>query len=621
MKQKSDLTTSSNKQKQASDLVPRFWFCVLFTFPFFVRHLEPSYQWLLATIVLFMGNWSFFYSAYTKKFSIYTLHSVAILTLYLYSLVGKVPLYGTMCAVTVIFLLIRIVEQVIDKQKDVALEKKTKMAPKTAFKLLIDGRTEEIPVELLKEGDTIRVQQNELVPSDGILFSGECEVDESPLTGSKKPVQKVVGSSLLSGSLILKGSAFLRVARPGKMSFFQQVIDIVAAHFAKKLPLEKKVEEFSVQMGMAVLALAAVVFVFGSLFSEPSTGILMAVSLIVGLSPSALLFSSSLLSKLAVAEAANSGIVIRNPEAFDAAASCNMLVVNKNGTLTSAKPAIVSIDPVEDVKMHELLITAASLEVQSMHSYARCIVDKAKEEMLTLEEVQNIEEVPGLGIRGFFNGETLLIGDEKLMENIDLGYQKVRAEDMRNQGYIVLFCAKGGRLLGTLVLSDPVRGDVVNTLKVFKEDGFQLFCLSGDSRVTVVQLVNALGFDRFQAESNPSQKVETIKKLQREGKKVLMVGNNIEAAKVADAGCYLGTRVDIDAPILLLSGSLSSAQNLVAISQAAKKIWTQNSIALYLFMALMLLLSLLGSIGPTHAAFYLLLATTVVGINSLRVVR
>ncbi len=621
MKQKSDLTTSSNKKKESSDLVPRFWFCLLFTFPFFVRNLEPSIQWLLATIVLFMGNWTFFYSVYREKISIYTLYSVAVLVLYLYSLVGKFPLYGTMCAITVLFLLIQIVEQAIDKQKDIAIEKKKNMAPKSAFKLLIDGRTEEIPVDLLKVGDTIRIQQKDVIACDGILFSGESEVDESPVTGNKKSVLKVVGSDVLAGSKVLKGSAFVRATKTAKESVYEKVLANTEALFARKLPLENRVGLFSSQVIIGSIVLGVIVFLFGSLFSEPSNAILMAVSLLIGLSPSALLFSSSLLSKLAIAEAANEGIVVQNPKAFDDAASCTMLVVNKNGTLTYAKPSIVSIDPVEDVKPHELLVAAASLEALSKHPYARCIVEKAREDMLTLDEVTSLEEVPGLGIRANIGQETLRIGDEKLMEGIDLGYYQRRAEDMRNQGYIVLFCAKGKKLLGTIVLSDPVRGDVVETLQAFKGDGFGLFCLSGDSRVTVVQLVNALGFDRFQAEANPIQKVETIKKLQREGKKILLIDNNPELSRIADCGCIFASKVAVDASITLLGGSLASLQNLVALSQSVKKIWMQNSVALYLFMGLMLILSLSGSIGPTYAALYLLLATVAVGINSLRVVR
>ncbi|MBS0636279.1 MAG: cation-translocating P-type ATPase [Verrucomicrobia bacterium] len=517
--------------------------------------------------------------------------------------------YKLVATVTILILLEQLFESYFLRDVDSILERLSNEMPKTANKLLIDGRSEVVAVDALKEGDTVRIVEGEWVPVDGVLFSGEADVEEYGQT-----VHKVIGSHLYAASKVVKGTALVRTIR--EKSLHSQRVEIASTvSFQQQIP-----DLLFIVLG----GLACLIFLFSALFSGFADGAAHISAVLLAVCPAALLLSDQLVKKATLAQAALDGIVIRSFKVFSEAANCNMLVVNKNGTLTVGRPSIVSLDHVEGVNPDELLQVAASLEAAAVHPYAQCIVERAVGQNIALVEAENLEEVSGLGVKGKIAGEVCQIGDEKLLGHIDLSFYKTRAEDMRKQGYIVLFCAKGHKLLGIIVLTDPVRRDVKDTLKAFKNERFTLFCLSGDRRITVVQLVGALGFDRFQSEAPSAQKIYTVQKLQKEGRRILMVGDphKDEAALVqANVGAALGTKGDLlqeKAPIVLLQGNLSSALTLFNLAKLSSSVMTQNRSLAYAFMAIFGLLALFGVIGPVYAAVYMLLSTLFVGLNTLR---
>ncbi len=612
------------------DLIPRFWFCLLFTFPFFVRRIDPSIQCLLATIVLAVGNWSFFQKAWQQKVSTYTLFSLSVGILYIYSLfeglfsAAPVLYYGMVASVTMVILLEQLCEQHIRTKASLSLTKLVQRAPTKAHKLLIDGRSEEIEVADLKNGDTIRLGADDIVPVDGVIFSGDCDVEESLISGDTKLVHKVLGSTVYAASKTIKGSCLVRAVRTGKDTFYAQMQEIVNQSIVTPSSMQEIIDKIAFAQIIGAIVLSIILFLFWTLFSGLANAVLVVSALCISICPCAILLASSVVKKISLREAARQGIVIRSVKAFENLAACDILVANKNGTLTVGKPSIVSVDPSEGVVADELLLIAASLEAKSHHPYAVCIVEKAAAIDHTLFKVEELQEVPGLGIKGKIDETLCLIGDEKLMQGIDLGFHKMRAEDMRKQGYIVLFCAKGQKLLGVIVLSDPIRRGVKETLKSFKEEGIGLFCLSGDRRITVVQLVNALGFDRFQAEAPATQKILTVKKLQNEGKTVLMIAdpiNDAQALNQANAGVALGTRGQLlnEAwPISLLDANFTSALRLLNLSKSLQSINKQNIFISCSTTFILLIMATFGSLGPSHGAFYMMISVLVVGYNSLR---
>ncbi len=617
--------------KRDKDLQPRFWFSLLFTFPFFVRAIDPTIQWLLATIILVVGNYSFFQKAYKKSISIYTLFSASVGILYAYSLLEGLLsshptlYYGMVASLTTLILLEQLVEEHIENKVAERLQALSLNAPKKAVKLFPDGHSEEVAVDVLRSGDTLRIAAGDIVPVDGIVLADEVEVNESLISGVDVAIKKVLGSAVYAGTRTLSGSCLIRATRVSKKSLFVQILAIVKEALNSRSPIQERVSKLATGIMLGLFAFSFLIFLFWALFSSLASAILVLSTLFIAVCPCAMLLGAQIVSKMAIIEGARQGIVIKNVKSIIELASCNILVTNKNSTLTTGQPTIVSLDPAEGVSADELLITAASLEPKSLHPYALCIVEKAASLPQTLMEIEDIQEVPGLGVKGTLDGVTYLVGDEKLMGAIDTGYFKVRAEDMRKQGYIVLFCAKGQKLLGILVISDPIRPDVKDTLKTLKSEGLQLFCLSGDRRVTIVQLVHALGFDRFQAEAAPQEKIQTIRRLQKEGKTVLMVGdpvNDAEALAQADCGISLGTRgnmVEEKAPIVLISPTLSSSLRVFMLGKRASSILKQNIAISAGFMVVMLFMAAFGGLGPAHGAFYMMLSTLVVGYNSLRI--
>lgn len=613
-----------------NDLIPRFWFCLLFTFPFFVRKIDPMIGWLLATIVLAVGNWSYFKRAWQHKVSIYMLFSVSVGVLYLYSLfeglfsAAPVQYYGAVASVTVLIHLEQLFEQHVLKKAARGMDRLIEKTPKMARKLFIDGHTEEVALDKIKEGDSVRVTAGELMPVDGVVYSGDCDVDESLITADAKPVHKDLGSSVFAGTKNLQGTCLVRVTRAGNHSIHAQMVEIATAALDAPSLKPQLADKMTFGVIVGAVFFSCIGFFFWSLFSGLASAVVVVSALCIALCPCALVLSSQLIKKIAVGEAVSQGIIMRSIGMLEEVAKCTSLVVNKNGTLTVGKPSIASVDPVAGVATDELLRLAASLEAKSIHPYARCILERAGTLTEALFEVEELQEVSGLGVKGKIDDEECLIGDEKLMQAIDLGYHKVRAEDMRKQGYIVLFCARGGKLAGIIVLSDPIRRGVKESVKEFKRHGFQLFCLSGDRRITVVQLVNALGFDRFQAEAPAEQKIHTVKKLQKEGKMVLMIGDpakDLPALCQANVGVALGTKGKLhqeNAPISLLEGTLASALRLLNLGKATNRIMTQNLVLCALYTAVVLLLALSGALSPNQGAICMLASTVVIGFSSLR---
>ncbi|MCE5294546.1 MAG: heavy metal translocating P-type ATPase [Chlamydiales bacterium] len=620
----------SVEERANRDLVPRFWFCLLFTFPFLVRKIDPLIGALLGTIVLVVGNWSFFYRAYKNPFSVYTLFCMSVGLLYVYSVLeallasAPVPYFGMVASVTTIILLEQLVEQNMLKIAASSLKSFVDKAPLIAHKLFNDGRIVEVKVEEVKEGDSVRVTQGDIIPVDGVIFSGDAFVDESFITSDKKPVLKELGAQVFAGSINRKGTCLVRAIRSGTNSLHAQVAELAKKDDSSSSGQFQLADKIATGAIFVTIALSCICLLFWSLFSGVANGVLVASTLAIGLCPCALLLSNALIKSMAIGEAALQGFAIHSMKALGEIATCNILVVNKNGTLTVGKPTLASLDPVSGVTANELLQIAAGLESNSTHAYAKTILDKAKGLDIPSIEVEDVQEVPGLGIQGKIGEDVCLIGDEKLMQSIDLGYHKNRAEDMRKQGYVVLFCARASKLLGILVLSDPIRRDVKDSLKKFKEEGFTLFCLSGDRRIAVVQLVHSLGFDRFQAEAQRTQKVYTVQKLQKEGKKVLMIGDpliDLEALNQADAGVALGTKGDLlaeHAPISLLGGNLSSALHLLAFGKKIKNILFQNITFSCVYMFIIACLTLLEYLGPTYGAICTLVSTIIISINTLR---
>lgn len=612
------------------DLIPRFWFCLLFTFPFFVRKIDPTIGWLLATIVLVVGNWSFFLRGWKYKLSKEMLFSVSVGVLYIYSLfegllsANPILLYSQVASVTMIILLEQLFEQHADDQATQALQSLIQKTPTIARKLFSDGHTEEVAVDVLKDGDSIRVAQGELFAVDGVVYSGDADVDESLITGDAKLVHKELGSAVYAATINHKGTCLVRAIRSGKQSLFFQMLELITKTIAQPASQMQFAEKISSGAIVAAVMCSCVGFFFWSLFSGLANAVLVVSAICIAACPCALLLSSLLVKKLSIVGLAKQGIVVKSFEAFVEVAKCTMLVVNKNGTLTVGKPSIASLDPADGVLADELLKVAASLEATSVHAYAKCILERAGSLNESLFKVDELQEVSGLGIKGVIDDEVCVIGDERLVQGLELGYHKTRAEDMRKQGYIVLFCAKGQKLLGILVLSDPIRRGVKESVKEFKIQGFGLFCLSGDRRITVVQLVNALGFDRFQAEAPAEQKIFTVKKLQNEGKQVLMIGDPVKDAAAlcqANAGVALGTKGNLlqeQAPITLLAANLTSALDLVAYAKKTNGIMTQNQFISIAVTVIAVLLALFGALTPVEGGVYMLISTVILGYNSLR---
>jgi len=612
---------------EKNDTVPRFWFCLVFTVPLYLRTLDPWAQWMLSTIVLSVGAYPFYQKGVTTKFNRYTLIVSSLSLLYLYSLLDMLfaaapKLYfEPIAAITSFLNLGMLMEEVLEEKARLPLQKLEKLAPTKARKLFYDGHLEEISIEKIIKDDGIRVSQDEVIPVDGVIFSGYGLVDESLFTGNSKPVEKAFGQQVFAGTHNLKETFIVRALNVGNETMLAKILKKVSNALDEKEDLSATGSLFiPIVIGLSILGLLA-----GSLFSGLAGGVCTAATILIIANPKAILLATTQPKDQAIIAGAAQGILISSKETLEKIAKVNMLVFGKRGILTGTNFSIVAVETTPNVSERELLATAASLEATSSHPLAEQIIERARLSGVMADAALEEEIIPGLGIKGKIDNKTALIGDEKLMEAIELDSLKARAKEFRKNGYVVLFCAKEQKLLGIIAILDPFRQGTKEAMTSLKSMGLKLFCLTGDRRITVVQAVEALGIDRFQAEAKPTQKLATLKKLSSEGNTIAFLGDptkNADSFAKVDVSIANGIGSDYSgfgASVTLIRPGLSGVVRLFQITRNCQLAESQNLFIAYGYNIVALILALFGGVSLITATLAMALSTLVVAFRSLQI--
>ncbi|WP_019786078.1 heavy metal translocating P-type ATPase [Streptococcus sobrinus] len=462
-----------------------------------------------------------------------------------------------------------------------AIKKLMHLSAKEAL-VVRDGQEILLPIEELVLGDQVLVKPGQKIPVDGQVLSGHSSVDESMLTGESIPVEKAIGDQVYGGSINSQGVLTIETQKLGKDTLLSQIIKLVEDAQATKAPIAKIADQVSgvfvpVVMGIALVTGLAWFFLGDQSFSFALT---VAVSVLVIACPCALGLATPTAIMVGTGLAAKNGILFKSGDSLELAHQVDTIVFDKTGTLTRGKPELVSLTSYQaDWNREQLLRAVASLEAQSSHPISQALVDKAKEEGLSLSAVQDFENLAGFGLKGQVAGQELLVGNKALMEKEEVDLSSAQADfvQLTQEGQTPIFVASQGQLLGLLGVADQLKPDSQAAIQALQAKGIEVVMLTGDNEQTAQAIAQEAGINRVISQVLPDQKAQAIADLQAAGKKIAMVGDGINdapALALADLGIAMGAGTDIaieSADIVLMKPDLLDVVKTLAISQATIK--------------------------------------------------
>jgi Cu+-exporting ATPase len=462
------------------------------------------------------------------------------------------------------------------------------LQPRTARVLRNDSEMD-VAIEEVRSGDTITVRPGERVPVDGEVLSGASAVDESMLTGESMPVEKGPGDRVIGGTINRTGAFRYRATTLGADSLLARIVQLMREAQGSRAPIQRLADRISAVFVPVVLQIAIVTFVVWFVAADQAPAVrafAAAVAVLIIACPCAMGLAVPTAVMVATGRGAELGVLIKGGEALQRAGDVTHVVLDKTGTVTEGRPTVtdVIVAPGAPRSVEELLRLAASLEASSEHPLADAIVRHAKDLKLALSPAESFQSVTGRGAVAVVDGAALAIGNEALLADYAVSVDPLRAEAERlaSEGRTPVYVAADGALAGLLAVADPIKPTSREAIARLKRMGLQVVLLTGDNRRTAEAMAREAGVDRVVAGVLPDGKVEEIRRLQKEGAVVAMVGDGINDAPAlaqADVGIAVGSGTDIAieaSDVTLMRGDLTAVADAVALSRRTLRIMKQN---------------------------------------------
>jgi Cu+-exporting ATPase len=417
------------------------------------------------------------------------------------------------------------------------------------------------------------------------------------VTGEPIPVEKTPGARVTGGTVNGTGGFVMRAERVGSDTLLAQIVHMVSEAQRSRAPIQRLADVVSSYFVPAVVGVAAVTFVVWALVGpEPrmAYAIVNVVAVLIIACPCALGLATPMSIMVGVGRGATAGVLIKNAEALEVLEKIDTLVVDKTGTLTEGKPRLVSVAPAPRQSETEVLRLAASLERGSEHPLAAAIVAGAESKGLVLTPAQDFRSLTGKGVVGTVDGRRVALGNRKLLDELAVPASGLgdQAEALRRDGQTVMYVALDGEVAGLIGVADPIKPSTIEAIDLLRHSGVRVVMLTGDNRTTAQAVARKLGIEDVEAEVLPNQKVEVIKRLQAEGRRVAMAGDGINDAPAlaqADVGIAMGTGTDVameSAGITLVKGDLRGIARARRLSQATMRNIRQNLFFAFVYNAL-----------------------------------
>jgi Cu+-exporting ATPase len=501
---------------------------------------------------------------------------------------GTVHVYFEAAAVIIALVLLgQVLELRARSNTNAAIRSLLKLAPNTARIVREDGTEEDIPLDLVKTGDVLRIRPGDRVPVDGLVQEGESNLDESMITGESIPVAKKAGDRLIGATVNGTGSLLMKATDVGADTMLSKIVQMVADAQRSRAPIQKLADLVAGYFVPTVVLVAVAAFIVWWTFGpEPrlAYAIVNSVAVLIIACPCALGLATPMSIMVGTGRGATMGVLIKNAESLEILEKVDTLVVDKTGTLTEGRPKLISVTATGDVLENELLLLIASIERASEHPLAEAIVRGAEEKNIVLAKVDDFESITGKGVTGRVNGRTVAVGNIRLLESLGVqtGELPQMADKLRHEGQTVMLAAVDGIAAGLVGVADPIKESTPEAIKDLHNEGLRLVMLTGDSRATAEAVAAKLDIDQVHAEVLPDQKADVIKKLQEKGYIVAMAGDGINDAPAltqAHVGVAMGTGTDVameSAGVTLIKGDLRGIVRAIRLSRATMKNIRQN---------------------------------------------
>src|SRR5882762_1705083 len=522
---------------------------------------------------------------------LYSLVATAAPTLFLRAGLPADVYYEAVAAIIALILLGRLLEARAKGRTSEAIRRLAALRAKTAH-VVRDGKETEIPVEAVVVGDLVIVKPGEKLPVDGVVTDGASAVDESMLTGEAIPVAKKPGDEVIGGTINTTGSITFRATRVGKETALGQIVQLVEDAQATKAPIQKLADRVAGVFVPIVIALALAAFVVWFDFGPPPAILFATIALVTVLiiaCPCALGLATPTAILVGTGKAAEYGILIRSGEALERLAKAKTVLLDKTGTITEGKPTVTHIVSAKrpdgtPIAAAEVLKWAASVEQRSEHPLARAILKAATDKQVEVLGVDKFAAMEGRGVRGTVDRRIIeIISLRHARErSLELGSLGADADRLAAQGRSPVICVVNNTVYAVIAISDPIKPTSKDAIVHLKRLGLPVVMVSGDSRKGAEAVAKEVGIDEVLAEVLPSQKADIVKKLQRQGKHVVMVGDGINDAPAlaqADVGIAIGTGTDIAmeaSDVTLIRGDLRGVVTAIALARRTMRTIRSN---------------------------------------------
>ena len=512
-----------------------------------------------------------------------------------------------------------------------ALKSLMKLAPKTAT-VVRDGQEVTVPVEQVQRDDVFVVRPGESIPVDGVVLEGTSAVNESALTGESVPADKTPGDAVSAATVNQSGFLRCRATRVGEDTTLSQIIQMVSDAAATKAPIAKIADQVSGVFVPAVIGIALMTTIVWLLIGKPvGYALARGISVLVISCPCALGLATPVAIMVGSGLGAKNGILFKTAASLEETGRIEIVALDKTGTITSGEPKVTDILPAEGVSAEELLRLANTLERKSEHPLAKAILEYAKEQNVSAEEVADFQALPGNGLTATLDGKALCGGNDTFIGTTApvSSEMKAQAAALAEAGKTPLWFSYDGRLLGVVAVADVIKEDSPQAVRELQNMGIRVVMITGDNERTAKAIGAQAGVDQVIAGVLPDGKEREIRKLKTEGK-VAMVGDGINDAPAltrADIGVAIGAGTDVAidaADVVLMKSRLSDVPAAIRLSRATLRnihenlFWAffYNTIGIPLAAGVFIPLGL--TLNPMFGAAAMSLSSFCVVSNALR---
>lgn len=492
----------------------------------------------------------------------------------------------------------------------------------------VDGdHTVVVSPDDLRVGDIVVVRPGGSVPADGRIIDGRADMDESMVTGESRPVTREIGDTVTAGTVATDSGVRVRISATGDDTTLAGIQRLVVEAQNSSSRAQRLADRAAGWLFWFALGAAAVTAAVWTLSGNPDAAVVRAITVLVIACPHALGLAIPLVVSIATERAARGGVLIKDRLALEGMRTVDAVLFDKTGTLTKGEPTVTAIESVGPFTDEEVLALAAAAEADSEHPLARAIVRAAQDRALSAPRATNFTSSPAVGVTATVAGSQVRVGGPRLLQEV--GADEVSAAAAwRQEGAIILHIVRDGVVIGGLRLADAVRQESREAIEALHKLGVEVVMITGDAEAVANAVGAELGIDRVFAGVRPEDKAAKVSGLQREGKKVAMVGDGVNDAPAlaqADVGIAIGAGTDVaiaSAGVILASSDPRSVLSVIELSRASYRKMKQNLWwgAGYNIISVPLAAGVLAPIGfvlpMSVGAILMSLSTVVVALNA-----